>query len=100
MAKAQNKVDYESGSVVVNEADDYALEAGLALNRELGGTVTVMTAGTLSAQQVLYAGLARGAHRAIRISTDGVDAASISRVLAEAVRTAGCDTAHSGYRLC
>ncbi|MBI4331716.1 MAG: electron transfer flavoprotein subunit beta/FixA family protein [Chloroflexi bacterium] len=96
VAKTQDKVEYESGSVVINEADEYALEAALTLKKELGGAVTVMTVGTLSAQQALYAGLARGADAAIRISTDLTDPAGISTALAEAVKTAGYDLVFTG----
>ncbi len=96
LAKTQDRIEYESASVVINEADDYALESAFALRKEFGGTVTVMTVGTLSAQQVLYLGLAKGADGAIRIGADLVDPACVSRVLAEAIKTAGYDLVLTG----
>lgn len=96
VARTQDKIEYESGSIIINEADDYALEAALALKKSIGGSVTVMTIGTVSAQQALYAGLAKGADKAIRISADLSDSTGISTVLAAAVKTVGCDLVLTG----
>lgn len=96
VAKAQDRVDYESGAISINEADDYALEEALALKKELGGEVTLVSVGALSAQQALYAGLAKGADRAIRVGSDLTDPESISRVLAEAIKTVDYDLVLTG----
>lgn len=96
VAKTHDKIDYESGSIIINEADDYALEEALVLKKALGASITVMTLGTVSAQQALYTGLAKGADRAIRISADLNDSASISSVLAAAIKTVDHDLVFTG----
>ncbi len=82
----QDRVNYDAGSIVINESDDYALEAGVKLAKKTGGKATVITAGSLSSQKVLQTGLGKDADRAIRVDTDAYDPARISKALAEAIK--------------
>jgi electron transfer flavoprotein beta subunit len=75
---------------IFNPEDLNALEAGLAVRDEYGGTVTAITMGPLTASNVLRECLFRGADRAILI-TDRRAAASdtlaTSYILSRAIRT-------------
>ncbi|MEO0076695.1 MAG: electron transfer flavoprotein subunit beta/FixA family protein [candidate division WOR-3 bacterium] len=53
-----------------NEADNYALETALLLKEQFGGTVTVISVGTQSVDEILKMALAKGADKAIRLTDD------------------------------
>ncbi len=57
--ETHDRVDYEAGRVVLNESDDYALEAGIKLAKKSGGKTIVLTCGSLSVQKVLQTGLGK-----------------------------------------
>jgi electron transfer flavoprotein beta subunit len=84
--QGQNKVKYETTGLFMNESDEYALDQAVALKRQYGGEISLITMGTLASQNALYQGLAKGADKAIRIDADIVDPNSISEVLAVALR--------------
>ena len=96
VADTQDRIDYEADSIAINEADDYALEAALALKQEFGGEVTAITAGPLSSMHALYVALAKGADKAIRIGTDFSSGEIISRILAEAIKKIDHDLVLTG----
>ncbi len=96
ISERQDSVEYEAGSIIMNESDEYALEEALALKKELGGEVSVITAGPVQSQQVLYAGLAKGADRAVRVDTNFADCERIARILAEAIRRIDYDLIMTG----
>ena len=96
VAENQNTVNYEADSIVINEADDYALEEALALKEQLGGEVTAITAGPLSSLHALYVALAKGADRAIRVDADFSSSGSIPRILAEAIKSVDYDLVLTG----
>ncbi len=96
MAETRDRVTYEAGSIVINESDDYALEAGIKLARKSGGKVTVLTAGTLSSQKVLQTGLGKDADGAVRIDVDLSEPARISQVLAAAIKSRSFDLIITG----
>lgn len=83
--ESQDRIDYEPGSIVVNESDDYALEAGIKLAKKSGGKTTVLTAGSLSSQKVLQTGLGKDADGAIRVDADLFEPLKIARALALAI---------------
>ncbi len=85
ISENQERIDYEAGSIVINESDDYALEAGIKLAKKTGGQATVITAGSLSSQKVLQAGLGKDADSAIRVDTYWTDPHRIARMLSEAI---------------
>lgn len=96
LSESRDRVEYEAGSIIMNESDEYALEEALALKKEFGGEVSVITAGPVSSQQVLYIGLAKGADRAMRIDANFADCERIARVLAEAIRRIDYDLILTG----
>jgi electron transfer flavoprotein beta subunit len=84
--QGQNKVKYETTGLFMNESDEYAVEQAVALKKQHGGEIALITMGPLASQDALYKGLAQGADKAIRIDADIVDPNSISEVLAMALR--------------
>lgn len=53
--------------LIVNEADEHALEQALLLNDRFGGTVAVAAVDAPDVDDVLYTALAKGADRAVKI---------------------------------
>ena len=96
VSENQDKVDYEAGSIVINESDDYALEAGIKLAKKTGGKTTVITAGSLSSQKVLQAGLGKDADNAVRIDINLAEPVRVARALAEAIRQQDFDLVLTG----
>jgi electron transfer flavoprotein beta subunit len=94
--ETQDRINYEAGSIVVNESDDYALEAGIKLAKKLGGKTTVLTAGSLSSQKVLQIGLGKDADGAIRVDADLFEPAKIAQVLALAIECQDFDLILTG----
>jgi len=90
------RIDYEGRRLSLNESDDYAVEEAMALKRELGAEVTVLTMGRLMSQDILYAALAKGADQAIRINAEFQQAEAVSAVLAAAARKTGFDLILTG----
>ena len=79
-------VHFESKSFVFNESDEYALEQALLLKKKLSATVTVITAGSARANEVLFRSLAKGADAAIRVDGDEFDPNITALKLAAALR--------------
>lgn len=96
VTESRDRIDYKASSTIMNESDEYALEEALALKKQLGGEVSVITVGSLQSQQVLYVGLAKGADRAIRVDANFADCERIARILAEAIRRIDCDLIMTG----
>lgn len=72
----------------INEWDNFAVEAALALKEEHGGTVTAVTVGDEDAEEVLRRALAMGADAALHLmdpAFEGSDAAAIARILYAAI---------------
>jgi len=92
----QDRIDYEPGSIVVNESDDCALEAGIKLAKRSGGKTTVITAGSLSSQKVLQTGLGKDADDAIRVDADLLEPLKTARVLAAAIQRREYDLVLTG----
>lgn len=86
VADDHDRIEYEAGSIVINESDDYALEASVKLAKKSGGKTTVITAGTLTSQKVLQAGMGKDADSAVRLDTTLAAPAKIARVLAAAIK--------------
>lgn len=79
-------IDYRGEFLAMNECDEAALEEAIALKRKHGGAVTVLTMGPITALDMLYSGLAKGADRAVRIDAQTQDPRCASSVLAAAVK--------------
>jgi electron transfer flavoprotein beta subunit len=86
LAETQGKVEYESYSLVMNESDEYALEEAVALKKEFGAEIKVITMGGLRSQAISHMALAKGADSAMRIDADFVNSSIISKVMAEAIK--------------
>ncbi len=83
-------VDRESGDLVVNEMDEYAIEEALRLTKDRGGQVTLLTMGPVQAAQSIRKALQMGADAAVHITDEalhGSCAVKTSLVLAAALRT-------------
>jgi electron transfer flavoprotein beta subunit len=73
-------------SYCINETDEYAIDEALALRSKHGGQVTVLSAGTMLAEEKLQTAVAKGADRAIRLDLPSNDPQIISLALSEAIR--------------
>ena len=80
---------------IINPYDENAIEAGLQLKEECGGTVTALSMGPPQAEEALRQALAMGCDEAVLVSDRalaGSDTLATSYVLAEAIRKIGsCD---------
>jgi len=88
------RVDRSQGDGTLNELDENAVEAALALVEEHGGDVTVLTVGPADADDAVRRALQMGAGHAVRVTDDaiaGSDAFGTALVLAAAVRTLAAD---------
>jgi len=77
---------------IINPYDENAIEAGLQLKEEYGGTVTALSMGPPQAEEALRQALAMGCDEAILISDRalvGSDTLATSYILAEAIRKIG-----------
>ena len=77
---------------VLNPADESALELGLELKEQHGGTVTVLTMGPKRAEGMLREALSRGADEAVLMTSPrfaGADTLVTARCLAEAEKALG-----------
>jgi electron transfer flavoprotein beta subunit len=89
-------VDYRGEFLAMNECDESALEEAIALKRKYGGEVTVLTMGPITALDMLYMALAKGADRAARIDAQTQDPQCASSVLAAAVKKFDYDLVLTG----
>ena len=87
LAPDKRSLQYQGQLLSMNECDEYALEEALALKRAHGGSVTVITMGSIKTQDILYLALAKGADRAVRVDFDSQDSRVASAVLAASVTT-------------
>jgi len=96
VSESRTGINYEAGSIIINESDDYALEAGIKLAKASGGKTTVITAGSLSSQKVLQTGLGKDADDAIRVDADLLEPLKTARVLAAAIKRREYDLVLTG----
>jgi electron transfer flavoprotein beta subunit len=84
----------------INEADAYALEAGLQLKEKAGGEVVVLCAGPAGAAQTIREGLAKGADRAIHIETEknSGDPLALARMMAKVLESEKPDLVLTGLQ--
>ena len=80
------RLDTTFMSMIINEADDHALEQALLLKEKHGARVTVVALDVGEAEEMLYTALAKGADEALLMAgdfEDGVDSHTIAALLAE-----------------
>jgi electron transfer flavoprotein beta subunit len=83
----------------INESDNYALEQALLIKEDLGGEVTVLTAGPEPSEEVLRMSMAKGADTAVRLADEaflGGDAATTAKALAAAIQAMEYDLVLTG----
>ena len=88
----KGKIDWSSTPLEINPFDLNALEVAVQIKERLGGTVTAIGMGPLSAESALRDALAKGADRAILLADsrfDGADTHATSYTLAAALRRIG-----------
>jgi electron transfer flavoprotein beta subunit len=99
IAEGHTWVREEDASFELNEADGYALEAGLGIREQHGGEVVAIVAGPPRVAQVARDALARGADRAVHVALDrlpSADGLAVARCLADAVAPEGFDLVLTG----
>src|SRR5262252_10998790 len=92
-------VDRGAASNVINEMDEYAIEAALKLKEAHGGEVTIVTMGPSQAAESIRKALSMGPDKAVHIVDDalhGSCALATSMVLAAAVKTLSPDLVLTG----
>lgn len=88
-----------SGQMVISSFDDYAIEEALRLKEAHGGEVTAISAGALSAKDVLTRALAMGADKAILVTVENpesLDSLALSRLLADVIAPLSPDIVLTG----
>lgn len=81
LSESGDSIDCGNKTLVMNEADEYALEQALAMKTELGASVTVISIGGLPTQDTLYVAKAKGADRVIKVDADNTNPLSVSEAL-------------------
>jgi electron transfer flavoprotein beta subunit len=92
-------VDRASANNVMNEMDEYAVEAALKLQEAHGGEVTVLSMGPAPATDSIRKALQMGPDKGVHVVDDalaGSCALATSKVLAEALRTLDVDLILAG----
>ena len=90
-------VECESSSLLINECDEYALDAALMWKKEQGVDVTALTMGSIRSQDILYIALAKGADRAFRLDDlDVNDSGVAAQIISEAVKGKDYDLIMTG----
>src|ERR1700761_2309341 len=85
----------------INEPDAYALESGLQLREAASGEVVVLCAGPDRATQTIREALAKGADRAIHITTDeygSADPLALAKMMAKALESEKPDLVLTGLQ--
>jgi len=96
---ADNTLDRESVDAVINEIDEYAIEAGLLLKEAHGGEVTILTVGPQRATESIRKALSMGADKAVHVSDEaihGSDAIQTAKIIAKALGTVEYDVVIAG----
>lgn len=70
VAVADGEIKTGSRDLFINEADEYALEAALALKKVSGVETWALTLGTLRSQEALYIAIAKGIDHVMRVEGD------------------------------
>jgi len=94
--ETHDRVNYEAGSIVLNESDDYALEAGIKMAKKTGGRTIALTCGPLSVQKVLQTALGKDADAALRVDANVFEPAAAARALAAAIKKQDYDLVITG----
>ncbi len=91
-----NNLRFRSQFQAMNECDEYAMEEAIVLKRQYGGEIVALTMGGISTQEILYAAVAKGADKIVRVDAQVQDPRAASIVLAAALKTIGADLVLTG----
>ncbi len=97
---AGTALDPDSVTLTLNEFDDHALEEALLLKDDTGGSVTVMALDSEEVDKTIYIALAKGADRAIKISTSEAVDSNLARaqIFAPQIEAEGYDLILTGVQ--
>ena len=97
-----NALDPDECDYKLNEFDDHALEEALLLNEAVGGTLTVVALDGEGVDKGLYAALAKGADRAVKLTgpeAEEVESnSSLAHAYGEAIRQLSPDLVLTGVQ--
>jgi electron transfer flavoprotein beta subunit len=97
LVEAKGTVECESVSFLMNECDEYALDAALVWKKEQGAEVTVLTVGGIRNQDILYLALAKGADQALRVDGGNINESGVAaQMIAAAVKGKDYDLVITG----
>ncbi len=82
----------------INEVDEYALEAALALKKSCNAEVWAVTVGSLMSQEALYTALAKGVDHVLRIEGETERPEMIAAKLIGALKTMAPDLVLTGVQ--
>jgi electron transfer flavoprotein beta subunit len=83
-------------SYCINETDEYAIDAAIALRNKYSGKVTVLSAGPMTSEEKLQIAIAKGVDKALRIDMNSSDPQQISQALCETINTLSFDLILTG----
>ncbi len=86
-----NSINPQGVKFILNPYDEYTIEEGLQLREKLGGTVTAITVGNASSQEILRTALAMGVDEAVHILSDSKDAFSVANDIVDAAKSLSID---------
>jgi len=98
---SSGRLDRAALDCVLNDLDEYAIEQALVWQAEVGATVVAISMGPAGATDALRRALSMGCDEAIHVCDEalaGADALQTAKVLAAAVRRAGCDLVLGGIQ--
>ena len=80
-------LDRDQARMILNESDDHALEEALLLKERHGGKVTVLALDAPELDEALFAALAKGADRAVKVTgaAEGLGTRQAAAVLGQAL---------------
>jgi electron transfer flavoprotein beta subunit len=96
LVETKGTLDCESNSFLMNECDEYALDAALVWKKEHGADITVLTMGGIRSQDILYMAMAKGADQAVRLDGDINESGVAAQIIAAAVKGKDYDLVITG----
>ena len=100
IAPEGNKLDISWLKLIINEADDHALEEAIILKEKVGGEVTAISVDMGEVDDMLFNALARGADKAIKLRgvEQFIDSHTYAKVLADTIKGMEYDLVFTGVQ--
>lgn len=86
-----NSINPQGVKFILNPYDEYTIEEGLQLREKLGGTVTAITVGNASSQEILRTALAMGVDEAVHVLSESKDAFSVANDIVDTAKALSID---------